>query len=103
MSYEVANEIAAKKLSVLVDLKWPEADKDADPDAIPSLNTLRFRERAPSSPAALAKAGVKFASIPRAITAPKDIPEGREEIDSRNSVGVRVFVSFRPLQVNENG
>src|SRR6267154_664521 len=42
MSYEVANEIAAKKLSVLVDLKWPEADKDADPDAIPSLNTLRF-------------------------------------------------------------
>src|SRR5260370_21913438 len=73
MSYEVANEIALKKLSVLVDLKWPEADKDADPDAIPSLNTLRFRERAPSSPAALAKAGVKFAFYSGAITAPKDI------------------------------
>jgi len=73
MSYEVANEIALKKLSVLVDLKWPEADKDADPDAIPSLNTLRFRERAPSSPAALAKAGVKFAFYSGAITVPKDI------------------------------
>src|SRR5467141_4649359 len=73
MSYEVANEIAARKLPVLIDLKWPEADKDADPDAVPSLNTLRFRERAPSSPAALAKAGVKFAFYSGAITAPKDI------------------------------
>jgi imidazolonepropionase-like amidohydrolase len=73
MSYEVANEIAAKKLPVLVDLKWPEADKDADPDEVPSLNTLRFRDRAPSSPAALAKAGVKFAFYSGAITAPKDI------------------------------
>jgi len=73
MSYEVANEIAAKKLPVLVDLKWPEADKDADPDEVPSLKTLRFRDRAPSSPAALAKAGVKFAFYSGAITAPKDI------------------------------
>lgn len=73
MSYEVANEIAAKKLPVLVDLKWPEADKDADPDEVPSLNTLRFRDRAPSSPAALSKAGVKFAFYSGAITAPKDI------------------------------
>src|SRR5467141_3105872 len=73
MSYEVAPEIAAKKLPVLVDLKWPEADKDADPDDTPSLNTLRFRDRAPSSPAALTKAGVKFAFYSGAITAPKDM------------------------------
>ncbi len=31
MGYEVAPEIAAKKMAVLVDLKWPEAEKDADP------------------------------------------------------------------------
>jgi len=73
MSYELANEIAAKKLPVLVDLKWPEAEKDGDPDDVPSLNTLRFRDRALSSPAALAKAGVKFAFYSGAITAPKDI------------------------------
>ena len=73
MSYEVAPEIAAKKLPVLVDLKWPEADKDADPDDSPSLNALRFRDRAPSSPAALAKASVKFAFYSGAITAPKDM------------------------------
>ena len=73
MGYEVADEIAAKKLPVLVDLKWPEAEKDADPDEVPSLRTLRFRDRAPSTPAALAKAGVKFAFYSDGITAPKDI------------------------------
>ena len=73
MAYEVAPEIAAKKLPVLVDLKWPEAEKDADPEFKPSIRTLRFRDRAPSSPAALTKAGVKFAFYSGGISAPKDI------------------------------
>jgi hypothetical protein len=73
MSYEVADEIAAKKTPVLVDLKWPEADKDGDPDDVPSLRTLRLRDRAPSSPAALAKAGAKFAFYSGGIAAPKDV------------------------------
>jgi hypothetical protein len=73
MAYEVADEIAAQKLPVLVNLKWPEAEKDADPDEKPSLRTLRFRDKAPSSPAALAKAGVKFGFYSGGITAPKDI------------------------------
>jgi hypothetical protein len=73
MAYEVAPEIAAKKLSVLVNLKWPEAEKDADPDDKPSLRTLQFRDRAPSSPGALAKNGVKFAFYSGGITAPKDM------------------------------
>jgi imidazolonepropionase-like amidohydrolase len=73
MAYEVAAEIAAKRLSVLVNLKWPEADKDADPDDKPSLRTLQFRDRAPSSPGALTKNGVKFAFYSGGITAPKDM------------------------------
>jgi len=73
MAYETAGEIAASKIPVLVDLKWPEPEKDTDPDAKPSLRTLRFRDKAPSSPAALAKAGVKFAFYSGGITAPKDI------------------------------
>jgi imidazolonepropionase-like amidohydrolase len=72
MAYEVAPEIAAKKLPVIVNLKWPEAEKDADPEDKPSLRALLFRDRAPSSPAALAKAGVKFAFYSGGITAPKD-------------------------------
>lgn len=73
MAYEMADEIGAKKVPVLVNLKWPEAEKDADPDEKPSLRTLRFRDKAPSSPAALAKAGVEFAFYDGGITAPKDI------------------------------
>jgi len=83
MSYEVAPEIAAKKMPVLVDLKWPEAEKDGDPEASPSLRTLRFRDRAPSSPAALGKAGVKFAFYSGGITAPKDLlPAVKKSIDA---------------------
>ncbi|HET7105431.1 MAG TPA: amidohydrolase family protein [Candidatus Acidoferrum sp.] len=83
MSYEVASEIAARKLPVLVDLKWPEGEKDGDPEATPSLRVLRFRDRAPSSPAALAKAGVKFAFYSGGITAPKEIlPAVKKSIDA---------------------
>lgn len=73
MAYEIAPEVAAKKLPVLVNLKWPEADKDADPEDKPSLRTLRLRDLAPSAPAALARAGVQFAFYSGGITAPKDI------------------------------
>jgi hypothetical protein len=83
MAYEVAGEIGAKKIPVLIDLKWPEAEKDADPDQKPSLRTLRFRDKAPSSPAALAKAGVKFAFYSGGISAPKDILKAaRKSIDA---------------------
>ncbi len=83
MGYEVAPELAAKKTAVLVDLKWPEADKDGDPEAETSLRTLRFRDRAPSSPAALQKAGVKFAFYSGGITTPKDLlPAVKKSIDA---------------------
>jgi hypothetical protein len=97
MSYEVADEIAAKKLPVLVDLKWPEADKDADPDEVPSLRTLRFRDLAPSSPAALAKAGVRFAFYSGGITAPKDILKAaKKSIDA----GLAPDVALRALTLS---
>jgi hypothetical protein len=73
MAYEDAPEISAKKLPVLVNAKWPEAEKDADPEDKPSLRELRFRDRAPSAPAELAKANVKFAFYSGGLTAPKDV------------------------------
>jgi imidazolonepropionase-like amidohydrolase len=83
MAYEVAAEIATKKLPVLVNLKWPEAEKDGDPEDKPSFRTLQFRDRAPSSAAALAKAGVKFAFYSGGITAPKDaLKAAKKSIDA---------------------
>jgi imidazolonepropionase-like amidohydrolase len=73
MAYEDAAEIGAKKLPVLVNAKWPEAEKDADPEDKPSLRELRFRDRAPSAPAALAKANVKFAFYSGGLASPKDV------------------------------
>ena len=97
MAYEVAPEIAAKKLPVLVNLKWPEAEKDADPEDKPSLRTLRFRDRAASSPAALAKAGVKFAFYSGGITAPKDtLKAAKKSIDA----GLTTDAALRALTLS---
>jgi len=97
MSYEVAGEIAAKKLPVLVNLKWPEAEKDADPDKAPTLRTLRFRDRAPSSPAALAKANVKFAFYSGGATSPKDaLKAAKKSIDA----GLSADAAIRALTLS---
>ena len=71
--YAVTDALAASKIPVLVNLKWPERPKDADPEGEQTLRELRFRDRAPGTPAALAKAGVKFAFYSDGIGEPKDI------------------------------
>jgi hypothetical protein len=71
--YSVADALAAKKAVALVNAKWPEKEKDADPEAEEPLRTLRFRDRAPGTPAALAKAGVQFAFYDGGLSGPKDM------------------------------
>ena len=44
-----------------------------DPEAEQTLRELRFRERAPGTPAALAKAGAKFAFYSDGLAGPKEI------------------------------
>lgn len=72
-AYKQADAIAAAKLPVLVSLKWPEAVRDANPDLVESMATLELRDMAPSSPAALAKAGVQFAFYSDGIDRPLDL------------------------------
>ena len=69
-AFRVASDI---KLPVLVSLKWPERSRDADPDEIDSLRTLELRDQAPSTPAALVKAGVKWAFYSDGIDRPADL------------------------------
>ena len=69
----VADSLAAKKAVALVNAKWPEKDKDADPEAEEPLRTLRFRDRASGTPAALEKAGVRFAFYDGGLAGPKDM------------------------------
>ncbi len=53
--------LAAAKVPMLINLRWPEAERDADPFLKDSLRVLETRDLAPTGPAALARAGVKFA------------------------------------------
>lgn len=71
--YAVASDVAASHFPALVNLDWPASPKDADPDADVPLALLRLRDRAPSTPAALARAGVPFGFYSGAIQNPSDI------------------------------
>ncbi|MBL8149217.1 MAG: amidohydrolase family protein [Blastocatellia bacterium] len=71
--YEIATFLAEKKIPVLVSLKWPEKDRNGDPEAEEPLRSLRFRDKAPSTPAEFEKAGVRFAFYSDGISSPKEI------------------------------
>lgn len=58
---------------VLVSMKWPEKARDTDPDEVDSMRTLETRDKAASAPAALAKAGVKFALYSDGLEAARDL------------------------------
>ena len=64
-------------MPILVDLNWPKADPQADPEAEIPLRTLRLRDQAPAGPAALAAAGVRFAFYRGESPAAGGGPRGR--------------------------
>jgi imidazolonepropionase-like amidohydrolase len=71
--YEAAETLAARNVPVLVSLNWPKRDEDADPDEDDPLEVLRFRDRAPTTPGTLQRAGVRFAFYSDGIECPGDI------------------------------
>jgi len=73
---DVAAELAEASAAVLLDLDWPEAPEDPDPAVQAPLRTLRYRAEAPSSAAALAKAGVSFGLYASDAKTPADLMKG---------------------------
>jgi Amidohydrolase family len=84
--YAVANEIAAAKVPVFINISWPAAGQGGGGggrgggggfggggDQGDTLRTLRFRDRAPSTPAKLNAAGVKFAFASEGTGTPKEV------------------------------
>ncbi len=59
--YKRIDQLKSARVPLLISLKWPEKPKDADPTQVPNYRDLVMREQAPALPAALVKAGVKFA------------------------------------------
>lgn len=72
-AYQVANELKKANIPVLVSLKWPAATGEVDPENIDQMRTLELREHAPETPAALAKANVKFAFYSDGLATTADI------------------------------
>ena len=96
-AYQDADELAAAKVPVLVNLKWPEKERDADPEAEEPLRVLRLRDRAPSAPAALEKAGVKFAFYLEGTGLPKDaLKNAKKAIDA----GLPADAALRAFTLN---
>lgn len=92
--YAVADAIAKTSVPVIVNLKWPERPKDADPEGEQTLRELRFRDRAPGTPAALVKANVKFAFSSDGLAGPKDIAKNvKKSLDAglTPDVALRAF------------
>jgi imidazolonepropionase-like amidohydrolase len=67
------DKLAAAGMPVLVNLKWPHRDPDADPDTKESLRVLEMWENAPGVPAALAQAGIRFAFYGAGDDKPDDL------------------------------
>ncbi|OYW08187.1 MAG: hypothetical protein B7X34_09170 [Acidobacteriia bacterium 12-62-4] len=72
-SFRGAVLLAAAKVPMLINLRWPEAERDADPFVKDPLRVLETRDLAPTGPAALAKAGVKFAFYSGGVERPADL------------------------------
>ncbi len=61
-----------RKIPVLLSVKYPEKDRDADPEMKEELAVLRRRVEAPANAGELAKAGIKFAFQSGDMTNPKE-------------------------------
>lgn len=81
--YRAMEALKASGAPVLVSLKWPERARDINPDEVESRRTLEVRERAPSTPAELAKAGVRFAFYSDGLDQPRDLQKAvKKAIDA---------------------
>ena len=70
---QALDSLRKSQIPLLVSLKWPERNKEADPDEHEPLRVLELRERAPAAPAALAKSGVRFAFYSDNQAKPQDV------------------------------
>lgn len=75
-AYDRIDALKRSKTPVLVNLDWPEASKDRDPDARTNLRTLIHREMAPRTPHLLHDAGVPFAFSSDGLSSPSEFFEG---------------------------
>jgi len=95
-AYKIPDLVSKSSVPLLINLKWPEKPKDADPDQEESFRTLELRDRAPSTPAALEKAGAHFAFYSGG-TAAKDL---RKAVKRAVDAGLSESAAVRALTLS---
>jgi hypothetical protein len=69
--YEMAARLKQSGTPVILNLRWPVRDRDADPEDEDSYRELRIRDLAPTSPAVLSEAGVKWTVSSDGLDSPR--------------------------------
>jgi imidazolonepropionase-like amidohydrolase len=96
-AFRDAAAIKQASVPVILNVKWPVKERDSDPEEIPSMRTLELRDQAPSTPKALAEAGVRFAVSSDGIAAPRDVVKAlKKSID----VGLKPADALRALTLS---
>lgn len=82
-AYDRLDALKAAGLPVLVNVDWPEAEKDRDPEAGTALRDLIHRRMAPGTPALLAQRGIPFAFASQGLNSPSEMLAGvRKAVDA---------------------
>jgi hypothetical protein len=95
--YRAAEPLKKAGVPVILNVKWPARARDGDPEAEDPLRTLELRDKAPTTPAALAAAGVKFAVCSDGQDTPRDVLRSlKNSID----VGLKADDALRALTLS---
>lgn len=71
--YEMAERLKAAGTPVILNVRWPARERDDDPEREESYRELRIRDLAPTSPAVLSAAGVKWAVSSDGLDSPRAV------------------------------
>jgi imidazolonepropionase-like amidohydrolase len=96
-AYERIDELQEAKTPLLVSLKWPEKPKEEDPSEVASFRELTMRDKAPSVPGLLAKAGVRFAFYTDGVESAADL---KKDLKKAVDAGLPRADAIRALTLN---
>lgn len=71
--YRAAETLKQAGVRVIVNVNWPKKPADRDPQIVDSFRELDVRDQAPTTPIALAAAGVPFAFTSEGLSAPREV------------------------------
>jgi imidazolonepropionase-like amidohydrolase len=96
-AYDRIDELKQAKAPLLVSLKWPEKPKDEDPSEVSSFRELTMRDKAPSVPGLLARAGIRFAFYSDGLDSAADL---KKALKKALDAGLSRADAIRALTLN---